>query len=49
MGGFGVLGIVAGLPQVALSLIWTALLFAHIALSYRPDRFIAFLKARFGR
>ncbi|MFN3701023.1 MAG: glycosyltransferase family 4 protein [Alphaproteobacteria bacterium] len=48
MGGVGVLGIALGLPQVILSLVWTAMLFAHIALSNKPDRFIAFLKMRFG-
>lgn len=38
-GGYGVLGMVAGWPQYALSWAWVASLGAHIYMSLRPHRF----------
>lgn len=40
MGAIGYGGILVGVPQVILSLGWLALLFAHIAMSRKPERYV---------
>ena len=44
MGGFGYGGIAMGLPPVALTVAWIALLLTHIAVSGDPDRYVRFIK-----
>lgn len=43
MGAVGVLGQVAGLPVVVLTLLWIKLLFAHMALCYKPHICVSLL------
>lgn len=47
LGAVGYFGIHFGVPQVVLTLGWIALLFSHIAMSYKPEWFIGFL-SQFG-
>lgn len=47
LGGIGYFGIFFGVPQPVLTLGWVILLFSHMAISYKPRLFIAFL-SRFG-
>lgn len=39
LGGVGVIGILIGVPQFVLTYLWIALLFSHMALSFRPERY----------
>ncbi len=41
LGGIGYLGVYFGVPEFVLTILWIALLFSHMALSYKPQRFIA--------
>lgn len=43
LGGVGVIGILIGIPQFVLTFAWIALLFSHMALSYRPEKYIAII------
>jgi UDP-GlcNAc:undecaprenyl-phosphate GlcNAc-1-phosphate transferase len=43
LGGVGVLGVVIGIPQVVLTLGWIALLFSHMALSFKPEKYITII------
>ena len=47
LGGIGYGGIYFGVPQPVLCVLWIALLFSHMAMSYKPEWFIQYLK-RFG-
>lgn len=47
-GGVGYLGVLAGVPEVILTALWTALLFVHMALSFRTERYIGIIRAVFG-
>lgn len=47
LGAVGCIGILIGVPQFVLAWMWAALLFSHMAISYRPEAFINFL-SRFG-
>jgi len=47
LGAIGYGGIYYGVPQPVLTVLWIALLFSHIAVSYKPRLFIEFL-SRFG-
>lgn len=49
MGGIGVGGIAAGIPEYVLAYVWAALLFAHIYMSMRPHRFRRLLLRLRGR
>jgi len=43
MGGVGVLGVLVGVPEYMLAALWVALLFTHIALSYKPERYVTII------
>lgn len=43
MGGVGYFGILAGVPQYVLAYLWIALLFGHMAMAYRPHRYVRLL------
>lgn len=43
MGAFGYLGSLAGIPQYVLAYLWIALLLGHMAMSYRPGRYVRLL------
>lgn len=43
MGAFGYLGSLAGIPQYVLAYLWIAALLAHMAISYRPRRYVRIL------
>lgn len=47
LGAIGYFGIYFGVPQPVLTAGWIILLFSHMAVSYKPEMFIAFL-SRFG-
>ncbi len=40
LGGIGYFGILAGVPQIIMTLGWVILLFSHMAVSYRAERYI---------
>lgn len=44
MGAVGFFGIQLGVPQPVLAYLWIALLFTHMALSYKPQRYVRFFK-----
>lgn len=48
LGGVGIVGILIGIPQFILTIGWIALLFSHIALSSKPERYITII-GRLGR
>jgi UDP-GlcNAc:undecaprenyl-phosphate GlcNAc-1-phosphate transferase len=43
LGGIGYLGVYFGVPEPVLTIFWIGLLFSHMAMSYRPQRFIEML------
>lgn len=47
LGAIGYGGIYFGVPQFVLTFLWIILLFSHMAMSYKPQFFIQYLK-RFG-
>lgn len=47
LGGIGCFGILLGVPQPILTALWIILLFSHMAMSYKPEWFINYLR-RFG-
>ena len=49
MGGFGVLGLKAGIPQVVFSVSWIVLILVHMTISDKPERYIAFMDKVFKR
>ncbi|MCB1783642.1 MAG: undecaprenyl/decaprenyl-phosphate alpha-N-acetylglucosaminyl 1-phosphate transferase [Alphaproteobacteria bacterium] len=49
MGAFGYIGLLVGVPQVILTIAWIALLFIHMALSYRKERYVKLLAYVFGK
>lgn len=44
MSAIGYLGILCGVPQYVLAYVWIAMLFSHMALSYKPERYVRILK-----
>mgnify|MGYP000504157985 CR=1 FL=1 len=44
LGGVGYVGALVGVPQWLLTIIWISLLFSHMALSFKPDRYIKFFE-----
>jgi len=46
-GAFGVFSMALGLPQVIVTLLWIACLFAHMALSRYPERYIGVISKVF--
>lgn len=44
LGGVGYIGVSVGVPQYVLTILWIALLFAHMAMSYKPAKFISVLE-----
>ena len=49
MGAIGLGGVAIGLPTVILTIIWIALLGAHIVVSRRPERYVKLIRRIFGR
>ncbi len=48
MGAIGYGGIAIGLPPVVLTVFWVLLLFAHIAVSAKPERYVTIIKKFMG-
>lgn len=48
LGAIGYLGWLAGIPQPVLSYVWIGLLFVHMGLSYRKDRYARLISWVFG-
>ena len=48
MGGIGYLGALVGVPLFILTMGWIAMLFAHMALSRRPKRYVRLIKKCFS-
>ena len=44
MGAIGFFGIQLGVPQPVLAYLWIALLFSHMALSYKPHRYVSIFR-----
>ncbi|MGH1376163.1 MAG: MraY family glycosyltransferase [Alphaproteobacteria bacterium] len=44
MGGIGIGGVAMGVPNVVLTVGWVALLFVHIAMSYKPERYVCLIR-----
>ncbi|MBI1301281.1 MAG: undecaprenyl/decaprenyl-phosphate alpha-N-acetylglucosaminyl 1-phosphate transferase [Alphaproteobacteria bacterium] len=44
MGGVGYVGSILGLPPVILTILWIICLFAHMALSQKPERYVRVIK-----
>lgn len=49
MGGFGYLGVVAGVPELLMLVLWGGALLAHMAISYRPARYVRLISTLVGR
>lgn len=47
MGGVGYGGVALGVPNVILTVGWIALLFGHIAMSYKPERYVCIIRKVF--
>lgn len=43
LGGIGVIGVLVGVPLYVLTGLWIALLFSHIAMSFRPEKYISLI------
>ncbi|PCK00566.1 MAG: undecaprenyl-phosphate alpha-N-acetylglucosaminyl 1-phosphate transferase [Zetaproteobacteria bacterium] len=45
MGGIGYGGVLMGVPPVVLTILWCLLLFTHIVISKKPERYVRLIKA----
>lgn len=44
LGGVGVIGVLLGVPLPILTIAWIILLFSHMALSYKPERYVIMIE-----